>query len=317
MIVSNNSHTIRPDRLSKGDKVALITPGSPITLAQYRKAKANIESIGLVPVDGKYVHEHNGFIAGDDQQRLLDLHWAFETKEIKAVWCVRGGYGCARLLPLLDFDLIKKNPKIFIGYSDVTVLLNAITQRTGIITYHGPIGAHQFIPKVVENIKAVLFDNTKEVTLSIAKPFLEEKDEGFFDKVIHEGSVTGELAGGNLALVHSVMGTPYEIDFKDKLVFLEDIHEKPYALDRMFTNLLLGNKFNDAKGIALGVFADCQPKPTDDSISLEEMIEDRMSSLSCPSLYGLAFGHIHDNMILPIGEQATLDTFEKELVISF
>jgi muramoyltetrapeptide carboxypeptidase len=309
-----DSDIIKPQRLLPGDKVGLITPGSYVPDAGYEKAVNNLTQLGLQVVPGKYVREKRGFTAGTDEQRLEDLHTFFEDPSIKAIWCARGGYGCSRLLPNINYELIKNNPKILIGYSDITALLQAIFLRTGLVGFHGPVAAATWTPYTLQHIKGVLFDSfTKPYVINLATEELTPEREHFKPYSIQAGKVSGRLMGGNVSLLAALAGTPFAFDATDKLLFMEDIDERPYSLDRMFTQLRQSANLHKAKGLILGVFEGCNPKKDEESLSLKETIFDRLSDLNVPAVYGLSFGHVPNNFTLPVGILAELDTENKTL----
>ena len=302
-----------PPKLKAGDKVGLICPGSPISDDQYQTALSNMKQLGLQVVEGKYIKAKYGYLAGSDTVRLRDFNAMWGDDSIKAIWCIRGGYGCARLLPDIDLDLIRRKPKVLVGYSDVTVLLNYITQETGLITYHGPIAGAYFPEEVFENIQQTLFEKSSSVALGMAKLSSRESEAGFLEEVINEGESEGVIMGGNLALITSLIGTPYQVHLKGKLLFLEDIHEKPYCLDRLLTTLIQSGGLDGVIGIALGIFVDCQAAQDAHTLSLVEMFRDRLSAYNIPIQYGYSFGHIDYNMMIPVGGMAQLNTFESLL----
>ena len=220
-----------------------------------------------------------------------------------------------RILPMLDYDIIRANPKVLIGYSDVTALLHGIFLETGLVCFHGPVGASNFTDYTTKQVTDVLMTPKVNQVIPFPKENLSKADPAYQPYVIQSGKATGQLIGGNLTLVTSLMGTPYELDLKDKLVFLEDIGEKPYRLDRMFTQLLLAGKLQDAVGIVLGVFSDCEAGVNDNSLTLREMMEDRLTNLGIPVVYGMSFGHIGNNFTIPMGINATIDTKQKTLTL--
>ncbi len=302
---------IKPKRLKQGARVALIAPSSPPSEVKFAKAFENLRALGLTVVEGKNLYAQNGYLAGSDQARLNDLHWAFQDKEIDAIWCVRGGYGASRLLPDIDFDLIKRNPKILIGYSDITALHVAIQQQTGLVTFHGPVAAGDLPLNTIEHLKAVLFDgNPAHSILASSQDSTSAEYQPF---TISSGHATGRLTGGNLSLLAAMAGTVYEPIFRNKLVFMEDLGEVPYRIDRMLTQLLQATDLKKAAGIALGVFNECQPKPDAPSLTLAEMLRDRLGNLGIPVVYGIPFGHVSYQATLPYGIKAALDADKQEL----
>lgn len=311
---TQETNILKPKRLFPGDKVGLITPGSYIPDAGYEKAINNLTQLGLQVIPGRYVREKRGFTAGTDAQRLEDLHTFFEDPSVKAIWCARGGYGCSRLLPFINYDLVRKNPKIIIGYSDITALLQAIFLQTGLVGFHGPVAGATWTPYTKQHIKGVLFDSfTNPYTINLAEEELTPEKEHFKPYSIYPGTVTGRLMGGNVSLLAALAGTPFAFDATDKLFFMEDIDERPYSLDRMFTQLRQSANLHKAKGLILGVFEGCNPKKDEESLSLKETIFDRLSDLNVPAVYGLSFGHVPNNFTLPIGIMAELDTENKTL----
>lgn len=306
----NGLPLIKPKALKKGDTIGLITPASAVTRQAFEKAVENLEAIGFEVKYTENMSVRKGFLAGTDQQRLDDLHQMFEDPTIDGIVCARGGYGSARLLPHINYNLIKANPKVLVGYSDITALLYGIHQQTGLVCFHGPVGASEYSDFTAKSFEQVLMKG-KTPKFEIPKEWEEIEDPAFQTLPIVSGTAEGALVGGNLSLMCSLMGTPYDIDFKDKIVFIEEIGESPYRVDRMLTQLLNSGKLAQAKGIAIGVFKGCETKPDDPdfalSTSLENVLKDRFGSLKIPVLYGLPIGHIDDNATLPFGIQAELD----------
>lgn len=303
--------TIRPKRLKAGQTVGLIAPGSSISEEKLQKALSTIESLGLKAKYTPNILAKHGYLAGTDQQRLSDLHLMFSDKEVDAIWCIRGGYGCTRLLPKIDYKLIKKNPKILIGYSDITALIEAIHQKTGLVGFHGPVAVSEPTDYSMEYLKKVLFEANPIINIKNAEEHLHSTEKNYAIKVIQSGKAKGELIGGNLSLITAMLGTPFEPCVKNKLLFLEDIGEKPYRIDRMLTQLRQVVDLNKTAGIILGIFADCEGKQN--SLSLMETLEDRLGDLKVPVIYGMSFGHIDHQFTLPVGITAALDTKDASL----
>lgn len=306
----NTPKNIYPNALKAGDKVALICPASPTSKEKLGKADENLRSLGLVPVyEEKIALAKNGYLAGSDELRLKALHAAFANPEIKGIWCVRGGYGTPRLLDKLDYKLIKKNPKVFIGFSDITALHVAIQQKTGLITFHGTVGVYNFPPFTVNYLNKTIFEKNNNLAIT----FPNNDSSGAY--VINEGSARGMLTGGNLSLISSLVGTPYACEMKGKIVFLEEIEERPYRIDRMLTQLLLSGDLQQAAAIVLGVFDKCEADPNSDSLSLREMLTDRLGKLRIPVVYGFPFGHVQLQCVLPYGVEADLNTDDLSLTL--
>lgn len=305
----------KPKRLKKGDTIGLISPASYIADEGLEKAVKNLESLGFKVKLGQHIRKLHGFVAGTDQERLEDLHNMFADPGIDGIWCVRGGYGSARLLPLIDYTLVKKNPKVLIGYSDITALLQGIYIKTGLVCFHGPVGASELTDFTREQLVAVLMEGRAPHMISIPEKKVENDADGETEKtdnsfepfLIKPGKVSGELAGGNLSLLAAITGTEYELDVEGKLLFIEDVGEKPYRIDRMLTQLRQAYPMHKVAGIALGVFSGCEAKEGDKSLTLRETLGGQLSGLNLPVLYGLPFGHIDDHCTLPLGIVAELD----------
>ena len=304
---------IKPTRLKKGDTIGLIAPGSAVTDEKLQKAVSNLERLGFKVHHTKNILAKRGYLAGTDKQRLHDLHFMFNNPKINGIWCIRGGYGCGRLLPKIDYGIIRKNPKPLIGYSDVTALLQAVFCKTGLIGFHGPVAVSEFTDYTIQQFQSVLMHPKTSFEIKNAVENEKNENPAFQTKIIHAGKAKGQIAGGNLSLIAALCGTKYQLNAKDKIVFLEDIGEKPYRIDRMLTQLLQSSNLKEAAGIALGIFDDCEAPEDADSLSLMEMFEDRLGHLKIPVIYGLSFGHIDHQLTFPIGIEAALNT-ENQLV---
>ncbi len=305
---AKNKKIIKPKRLKKGDTVALIAPASGVEPEEFEKALQNLGDLGFKTKIGKNARARNGFLAGTDKERLADLHQAFADVEVKAIWCVRGGYGAGRLLPALDFNLIKKNPKILIGYSDITALHTAIHQNTGLVTFHGPTGAATFSDYAKNHLINTLTNPSAPYRVELSPDNVVKESNLFKTETIFRGKCRGRLIGGNLSLLSALAGTPFGLrNTQGRILFTEDVGEQPYRIDRMLTQLRQSIDLRRLAGIALGIFEDCNPKAAG-SQSLIDVLKDRLGDLGIPVVYGLSFGHIRDQFTLPIGIQAELDT---------
>lgn len=304
---------ILPRRLQAGDTVGLITPGSFISDESLEKAVNNALKLGFKVKMGKHIRAQRGFTAGTDQQRLDDLHLMFADDSVAGIWCARGGYGCSRLLPFLDYKLISRNPKALIGYSDITALLNAIYHKTGLVGFHGPVAASELTEYTEARFRAVVMEGAAPYAIPLSTANQEKDDEAYRTYPVRAGKARGALIGGNLSLLAALAGTEYLPEVEGKIVFIEDIGEKPYRIDRMLTQLRQAWKLDKAAGLAMGIYEDCQPKEGDLSLSLEETIRDRTEGLGIPAIYGLSFGHIDDQCTLPVGIEAELDVERQHL----
>jgi len=291
--------SIKAKKLKTGATIGLVSPASSSSDKKIQTAVTNLESLGFRLVFGKNAKAKKGYLAGEDQARISDLHQFFQDDKIDAIWCLRGGYGSARLLPNLDYKLIRKNPKILIGYSDITALLNGIYKKCGLLGFHGPVASSTFTDFTIQRLQAMLLQS------AIPPPIKVQKEN---THIIRSGRAEGKLVGGNLSLISAMCGSPYLPKFKNKIVFLEDVGEKPYRIDRMLTQLLYSTDLSKAAAIVLGVFEACEAAPEDASLSLKETFQDRLGKLSIPVIYGFPFGHIADNATLAVGLQMALDT---------
>lgn len=304
---------LKPRRLSRGDTLGIIAPASPGSQEMADAGKRWLESQGFAVQFGKHTAARQGYLAGTDEARAADLHDMFASPDIQGIICLRGGYGTMRLLDLLDYDLIGASPKVFVGYSDITALHTAIGQRTGLVTFHGPM---------LES------DLAKDMPAYTSKCFLQaltglgplgligNPPQTHGASFIVPGIAEGCLTGGNLSLIAATMGTPYEIDTVGKILCLEDVGEAPYRIDRLLTQLLLGGKLQSAAGIVVDVFADCTDDGGSNTVTIEEVLYDRLGNLDKPVLMNLHFGHTADKATLPFGIKARLGTTEGGLVIT-
>jgi len=314
-----NEGIIRPRVLHEGDLVGVITPSSYVSDPdRLALVETTIKYFGLRARMGKNVGKRAGYLAGSVEDRLQDLHEMFRDPEVKAVFAIRGGYGAAQLLDGIDYDLIRRNPKIFVGYSDITALHLAIGKRTGLVTFHGPVVLSGFSAYTQEWFRKAMFSpeplgavtNPPESNLlRPAHPL----------RTVRPGKGRGRLIGGNLTLISTTMGTPYEIDTRGRLLFIEDVGEEPYRMDRMLTQLRLARKFDGVAGVIFGECHECTPREFQPSFestfSLGEIVDRILGKLDVPVLSGLTFGHTDDQLTLPEGVMATLDAGKQELVI--
>jgi muramoyltetrapeptide carboxypeptidase len=308
---------VKPRALKPGDTVGLIAPASyTFDLWSLDDAAARVEALGLKPKFGKHVRGRRGFLSGTDDERLEDLHAMFSDPGVSAVFALQGGYGTPRLLDRIDYGLIRRNPRILLGYSDITGLHLAIGRKSGLVTFHGPNMIGSLPPRTVELLKKALF---------VAEPIgeLTNPDEPdplnveFPLRTVTPGIARGRIVGGNLTLVCATMGTPYEIETKDRIVFLEDTGEAPYRVDRMLVQLRLAGKLQEAAGIVFGTCTDCGPGKSsfELSLSLSEVLMEQLGTLRVPVLAGLVFGHTKEKSVLPMGVEAELDATNRRVRI--
>ena len=287
-------------KLCFGDTIGVIAPASPEKPEAIEGGIEFLKKQGFNVKRGNCILDKLGFLAGNDKDRAQDLMDMFLDKSVKMILCIRGGYGTMRTLPYIDFNIIRNNPKIFVGYSDITTYLNSFYQKCGLITFHGPM--------LTSNLND---DSTLKSFMSALMkgdaPYILSNPENISTRNNSNAIVEGNLAGGNLSLICATLGTPYEIDTKDKILFIEDVGEEPYSIDRMFTQLLLANKLQVCKGIILGQFTKCTLPHYERSLTLEQVIEDRILSLNIPTVSNFMSGHDYPKLTMPIGAKVSLD----------
>lgn len=301
---------IFPKRLQKGDTVGLIAPGYAIEKRALEDAKSALGQMGLVPYHTDRILHKHGYFSHTDEERAKDVNHMFSNPDVAGILCARGGYGCTRIMQMIDYETILAHPKVLIGFSDITALLNGIFSETGLITFHGPVGSTLNDSYSMEQLKCMVMDPKDHMSIENAQ--ITDKEllgNPEYDRyIITPGSTTGPLAGGSLTLINALIGTPHEIDFTDTLVCIEDVEEAPYRMDRMLTQLIAGKTFSKAAGILIGVSAGCNTSTNPDSFSLKEVLTDRLAPLNIPAVYGMSFGHIAQNFTFPIGVKAKMNT---------
>jgi muramoyltetrapeptide carboxypeptidase len=308
----NSSNVIKPvlaRRLQPGMNIGVIAPSSNTWENQdVEYALDVVRSLGFNAVAGKHLYKRHGYLAGSDSQRAEDVNLMFADPDIQGIFCSRGGYGASRILPMLNYDVIRSNPKVLLGYSDITALHLAINGITGLITFHGPVAGQQFTEYTYQEFSRIIMRGEHPTSLAAPPRFSQAPGRAERHNRITRfvlGKATGPLVGGNLSLLTSLMGTPYEPDFRGKILFLEDVSEAPYSVDRMLTQLWLAGVFSQIKGLIFGKFTDYEADAP--SISMEAVLEQRCEGLSIPVMRGLMIGHVDDQSIIPVGANAELD----------
>lgn len=306
---------IKPKKLNIGDTIGIISPASsPDDLTRIQKGVLYLEKLGYRVEVGKNVGKERGYLAGKDDERLADFHSMFKNNDIKAIFCVRGGYGSGRLIDKINFNLIRNNPKIFVGYSDITALQLAIMKMTGLVTFAGPMVAVDFWqdevnPFTEENFWRVLTSNKKIGRLQ------NPNSEKFY--VLRRGKAEGRLMGGNLALMCSLMGSKYFPSFKDAVLLVEDIGEQPYRVDRLLNQLKLAKILKQVSGLILGRFVDCyETDQTKKTLTLNEVIADYFNSAGFPVIYNFKHGHITENITIPWGVKCSINAAREIIEIT-
>ncbi|WP_310569278.1 LD-carboxypeptidase [Gemmatimonas sp.] len=302
-----DAHTARslrvPPLLTAGARIAMISPSGPLQGPhELERAVATAESLGWEVQVGQHALRRTGYFAGDDAQRGDDLLDALQDDRIDGIWCLRGGYGAARLLPRISVDLLQRHPKGLIGYSDITAL-HAAWQRAGLVSYHGPTARASLSAFSRDSLVRALRDGT------------DSCGEAPDARVVHGGRATGRLVGGNLALVSSLCGTPWAVDGRAAIVVLEDIGEATYRLDRMLTQLRLAGAFEGCVGVAFGHCTDCPDTTEDGTRTIDAIVTELANALQVPTLQGIPVGHIADQWTVPFGAIATLDADARTLSV--
>jgi muramoyltetrapeptide carboxypeptidase len=297
---------IRPKALTKGDTIGLISASGATPPEKLYPAIDSIEKLGFNVIVGETCRARHGYLAGSDELRAHDVNEMFRNPHVDGIFCIRGGYGATKILPRLDFDMIKENPKVFAGYSDVTALHIAFNQKCGFVTYHTPMPSTEFI---AQNMDQFTWDSfIKQVMATDNNCMLLNPPQQPMTTLV-TGKATGQLVGGNLTLITASLGTPYEIDTKGKILFLEDIDESEQRVDRMLTQLKLAGKLDEAQGLLLGAWTNCgpeNPKHPERSLSLNTIFEEILKPLKKPILMDLACGHCLPTMSLPLGRTITV-----------
>lgn len=296
---------IKPPKLNKGDLIGIISPASsPEDYASIQFGIRYLERLGYRTILGENVYKYFGYLAGTDEERVSDIHQMFSNKNVKAIFCLRGGYGAFRLLDKIDFNLIRKNPKIFVGFSEITALHMAFLQKAKLITFAGPMVVPNFSKEVSsyteENFWRVITSNKK-----IGKLVLPDNDQL---EVSTTGIAEGCVVGGNLAVFNSLIGTQYFPDLKNKILLIEDISEPPYKIDRMLNQLRLNKVFKKIKAIIIGRFVDCvEMDEKKRTLSLDEVFQQYFGDLRIPVIKNFPHGHVKDFMTIPIGIKIKLN----------
>ena len=307
---------IFPKALKKGDTVALVRPASPSYEYESNEIAAEaVAAMGFVPKVMPNAAKKTYYLAGGDADRAADVNAAFADPAVTGVWCISGGYGSSRILPYLDYQTIRKNPKPYIGFSDITATHNAIHRMTGLVTFHGPMAGAQN-EYALENLRRVVMNGETGKLAENATGEPGRRSGGERDTRIYKlapGKGKGRLVGGNISVLAPLFGTPYEPPLAGRILFLEEVEEDPYRLDRWLTGFLLSGKLSTLAGVALGKFAGCRPglyKPSFSGLGTwtwQEVCADRFGKLGIPVVAGLSFGHVPENATLPIGAMAELD----------
>jgi len=297
-----------PAALQPGDTVALVSPSSATAGRLGLQLSAEVmAALGFKVKTGAHYASRYGSLAGTDAERAGDLNAMFADDEVKAVICLRGGSGAARLLPLLDYDAIRANPKVLLGYSDITALHCAVHAKTGLVTFHGPMGSSSWNSFNADQFRRLFFERE---LMQYRNP-VERGDELIPRKnrtlTITGGKARGELVGGNLSVLVALAGSPYMPDFRGRILFLEDVSEAPYRIDRMLTTLKLMGALDQIAGFIFGECSDCGPGEGYGSLTLDQIFDDHIKPLGIPAYRGALIGHIREQFTVPVGGEVEMD----------
>nr|WP_312579335.1 LD-carboxypeptidase [Sedimentibacter sp.] len=299
---------IFPDKLKKGDTIAIVATSSPVLKKQADLCKKLVEDMGYKVKMGKctYLSIH-GYSAGTGKEKAKDLNKMFEDKEVKAIWCIRGGDTSSHLMDKLNYEMIKENPKIFVGYSDVTNLHVALNQKCDLVTFHGPMVKSNMLNNYDDFTR-----NSFEMALNMESELVLKNPMGEDFKVMIDGYAEGIITGGNLSLLTSMIGTNYEVDTKGKILFIEDVNESVTRVDRMMYQLKYSGKLDDAAGIIIGDFTNCNNQNCKE-YGVEELMKDVLLNYNKPVMYNIKSGHCCPMSTIPFGLKCILDTDDKQI----
>lgn len=296
---------LKPPRLKLGDTVGLINPASPIDREDIDYTEQALAKLGLKVKRGAHILDRYGYLAGKDRDRAADIHTMFADDSVQALLTIRGGWGCNRILPLLDYDLIRQHPKIIMGYSDITSLLLAIYARSGVVTFHGLVGTSNWNQFSVASMQQILLNGRAARMMNPGTISAE---------TIAPGKATGQMIGGNLSVLASMVGSPYLPDWNQKILFVEEVGEDIYRVDRMLTQLKIAGILDRISGFIFAQCRHCTPGEDDDpSLTLPQVFSDIIKPLGIPAWYGSAIGHIQDKFTVPIGVQVEIDANAKTI----
>ncbi len=300
-------------KLKLGDTLGFIAPAGAVrTDGAIERAVLETERMGFKVKLGMSAGQKYGYLSGTDDVRADDVNAMFADDEVDAIVCLRGGYGAMRILDRIDYELIAKHPKIFMGFSDITALHIALLEKCGLATFHGPMAAANWSDKPLDDFSL----KSMYRALMHAEPAGElANPEGYPKETVNPGQAEGQLVGGNLMLIASSLGTPWEIDTKDRIIFIEEIGERTYCVDRMLTQLRLAGKFEDCAGVVFGDFADCMVEYPEFGLTLDEIIRDVVAPCGKPIFKGLRCGHCSPKLTLPFGVKCRIDADECTLTV--
>jgi muramoyltetrapeptide carboxypeptidase len=306
-----------PPRLTKGSRVALVAPAGPLLERDdLARGEELCRALGFLPVLTPNAGKKYGYLAGTDEERLADLNAALGDATVDAIWCLRGGYGTTRILDRVDFDALTRQPKAIIGFSDITALLNAVSCRTGMVTFHGPMARSSLTSFSRSHFELVLSTANPAGRLGRIPPpagVLVPREHRIVTLV--PGVAEGKLYGGNLSLLQCLIGSPWFPDLTGAILFLEDVDEDLYSVDRMLAHLRLVGALEKLAGVMVGRFTRLERKAGDGALGFDEVLATYFLPLGVPVAYGFPIGHVDDQWTLPLGIRARLDATAGEVEI--
>ena len=291
-------------KLKFGDTIGLIAPSGAVrTEGAVARAVEETKRMGFMVKLGESAQQKYGYLSGTDEVRARDINNMFADDEVDAIICIRGGYGAMRILDKLDYEMIAKHPKIFAGFSDITALHIVLLNRCDLATFHAPMAVGWADGPMDDFSRESMYK-----ALMHAEPMGELVNPPEYEKkTVNPGIAEGTLVGGNLMLITSSLGTPWEIDTKGRILFIEEVSERTYCVDRMLTQLRLAGKFDDCAGVVFGDFADCNIEYPEFGLTLEEIIRDVVAPCGKPVFTGLRCGHCTPKLTLPLGIKCRMD----------
>ena len=304
---------LKPKPLRRGDTIGLVGISGALRDPEerYPRMMEAIDALGYKVIVANSCRERYGYLSGTDASRAEGLNRMFADDRVDAVVCMRGGYGVARMLDRVNFDVIRANPKILLGYSDITALHTAIHQRVGMTTFHGPMPSNNW-PDMDDFTRQSMLR-----ALTDTEPLgLLSNPEGMEPRCVSPGRCEGPLVGGNLSLIASACGTPYALDVEGKVLLLEDVGERLYRLDGKLTQLRNAGMFEKCAGVVLGGFTDCEDEPGDDNLHLDDLIRDIIVPAGKPVLANMSIGHMATKITVPLGARCALDADARTLTIT-
>ncbi len=315
---------VRPQGLQPGDTIAFVAPAGKLDRQRMNRAKARLIRLGFKVKEPDDLYAQRGYLAGSDEHRAAQLMAAFADAQVRAIFPGTGYYGATRMLDKLDYQVIRQNPKIFIGFSDITALHLAIAKKAEMVTFHSPnpmygLGSENGLSAFSREyfwLPLMAKANQSPNASELFTPYSYDYEQEIASvKTLSPGRARGTVIGGNLSLVCALMGTEYEIDTEGRILFLEDVGERPYRIDRYLSQLKLGGKLDHLQGVILGCFSDCQPEKGKSSLSLDQVFADYFADLRVPVVIDFPAGHSRFNATIPFGVLVELDADRKIVTV--